>query len=111
MLDLDQRDIIDLLGNRTEASFAAAKAIYTDGANTVGYTIQGFSVDNDVQMRVNGTGDYYKTFQKFVDYYGKFDYADQLITAGYDGTSVELNGLTFDFSNYETLDGRAGTCY
>lgn len=108
LLDLDQRDIVLLLENYTDASFTTAKGIYTAGANSVGYSLRNFSINNDKQMRVNGDGEYYVTFQKFVDYYGSFDYADKLISAAYDATSVDLGGKEFDFSTY-SFEGRAGT--
>jgi hypothetical protein len=108
MLDLDQQDIELLVDELTDESFAQAQEIYSNGKHSDGYSLQGFSINNNIQMKVNGTGSYYETFQKFVDYYGAFDYADQLIGAAYNKTSVELNGKSFDFSNYSFV-GRAGT--
>jgi hypothetical protein len=108
MLDLDQRDIELLIDELNDESFAQAQEIYTNGKHSDGYSLQGFSIYNNIQMKVNGNGSYYETFQKFVDYYGAFDYADHFISAAYNKTSVDLNGKSFDFSNYSFV-GRAGT--
>jgi hypothetical protein len=74
-------------------------------------TLQGFSSEADEKMRVNGVaeGPYYYTFQKFVDFYGIYDYADAFVSAALAGTSVTLNDKIFDFSSYG-FAGRAGTC-
>jgi hypothetical protein len=105
---LDQRDIAAFLADLTSESFVLAKEVYTNGKNSNGQTIQAFSTTANEQMRSNVTGDYLPTFQKYIDYYGAYDYADRIISAAYDGTSIEIDGKTFDFDNYNLM-GRAGT--
>jgi len=78
-----------------------------DTNNDNGRTIQGFSLGADTSMRVNGEGAYFATFQKFFDYYKRFDYADAFVIAALDGGATTLNGKTFDFTSY-SFTGKAG---
>jgi len=78
--------------------------------NDNGRTLQGFSTGADKSMRENGDGPYFSTFQKFYDYYGRFDYADAYVLAAFDGSAVTMNGKTFDFSSYDFV-GKAGTFF
>ena len=78
-----------------------------DTNNDNGRTIQGFSKGADQSMRVNGVGAYFTTFQKFFDYYGRFDYADAFVLAAFNGDAATLNGKTFDFTSYD-FTGKAG---
>ena len=83
--------------------FAAAKSVYTSGGvNTAngGFnsmskgkarTLQGFStkakaVMYDVLINDVSHGPY-RTYKKFFDYYGDYDYADKWVTAALDGTT------------------------
>ena len=61
-------------------------------------------------MKPVGSDDYFATFQPYVDYYGAYDYADKIITAAFDGTDVELNGKTWNFSQLG-YGGRARTYF
>ena len=107
-----------LVGTVTDGCYAATGNVTVGGQtysytyniasdNDNGRTLQGFSTKAETKMRVNGVGPYYKSFQKFVDYYGRVDYADAFVQAALDGTAVSLNDKTFDFSSY-TFTGRAG---
>jgi hypothetical protein len=53
------------------------------------------------------SADYYESFKPFVAYYGDYAYADKIISAAFDGTSVTLNGKTFNLDQLD-FDGRAG---
>ena len=70
-------------------------------ANTNGLTLQSLSTNANVEMRVNESGEFYPDFQKFYDYYGTADYANQIIQAAFAKTAVTLNGRVFDFSGYD----------
>lgn len=108
LLDLDQRDIETLLGALTEDSLGLAREIYKNGKNSQGYTIQELSLGSDAYMSRNGTvGEYFATYQKFVDFYGTFDFAHAIISAAFEGNTVELNEHSFYFSAYGVV-GRAG---
>lgn len=74
--------------------------------NKNGRTIRGFSTD-DSKHRVNGSGEYYKDYAAFVEYYGATDYADKWVTAAFTGTNARLNGGNADFTSYGD-DGRVG---
>ena len=50
------------------------------------------------------------TFFQFFNYYGVSDYSDKIVQAAFTKTSVDLNGKTFDFSNYD-IEPRAGMFY
>ena len=57
------------------------------------------------------TAPYFADFQKFFDYYGSFNYADQIITAAFDGTNTNLvNGDVDIQSAGLDMDGRMGKC-
>ena len=51
-------------------------------------------------MRVNGDGDYYVDFQKFVNYYGRFDYADNWIQAAFSGSRTDFTNGNQDFTGF-----------
>ena len=50
----------------------------------------------------------YKDYQKFVDYYGEYDYANQFITAAYNAAPTSFVNGNADFSTYVGI-GRVGT--
>jgi hypothetical protein len=53
------------------------------------------------------SADYFATFKPFVDYYGDYAYADKIISGAFDGSSVTLNGKSWNFGELD-FDGRAG---
>lgn len=94
-----------------QGCFAASGSITIDGIGTPfeyaysptldndnGRTIKGFSTGADTKMRVNGSGNYYVDFQKFFDYYGRFDYADHWIQTAFSGTLADFPLGWADFS-------------
>ena len=96
-------------GSITVGSKVAAYSynIATDNQN--GRTLQSFSQKADKEMRDRQTGNYYPDFQKFFDYYGRFDYADAIATAAFTATSINLNGKTFAFTSF-SFNARKGKC-
>ena len=95
-IDLDQQAI------QVEAkayNFATATSIYTSGGVNIpngGYnsmsnggaarTLQGFSTKAKAKMYDIPSGPY-KTYKKFYDYYGDFDYANRWVMAALYGTT------------------------
>lgn len=74
-----------------------AYTVLTDNNNE--RTLQGFSQDANSRMRPGGNPQepyfttfqpFFTTFQPFFDYYGTFDYADQIVTAGFEGGNTNL---------------------
>lgn len=59
-------------------------------------TIQGFSTAAEDKM---GTCDAcpYKMYEKFYDYYGSYDYANQLVLAAFAGSDTNFNNFNNDF--------------
>lgn len=55
-------------------------------------TLQGFSLDADTLFRVGAipSNPYIDSFQPFVDYYGRADYADHIIQASIMGIDTEM---------------------
>jgi hypothetical protein len=60
-------------------------------------TIAGFSTDAKDKMWD------FDTYTKFVDYYGEYDYADQIITAAFNGGKTNLKNGNNDFSVYSGI--------
>ena len=95
-LDLDQRAIVTQVGTYY---WDAAEEIYKNGGsnagNSCGYnscskgrarTLQKFSIYAKGRMWDIPSGPY-KTYKKFYEYYGDFDYADKWVMAALDGTT------------------------
>ena len=74
--------------------------------NDNGRTIQGFSTGADSKMRKNGSGDYYVDFQKFFDYYGRYDYADHWIQSAFSSGRTDFPNGIADFTGVSAA-GRA----
>lgn len=72
-------------------------------------TIQGFSTSAETKMRRSEDSPYYLTYQKFYDYYGRFDYADHWVLSAFAGgaTSFPTQNGNADFSTFEEK-GRVG---
>ena len=84
--------------------------VETDNNN--GRTLQGFSTGANTRMRPGDdtSAPYFSDFQKFFNYYGTYDYADKIITAGLEGTNANLaNGNILLQSSGIGMDGRVGT--
>lgn len=76
------------------------------------HTIQGYSIHANGKFRPDGNSrPYMEDFQKYVDYYGMYDYADQIITAAFpldnktntDASSQQpfvFKSGTFDFASF-----------
>lgn len=66
-------------------------------------TIQGFSTSAETKMRRSEDSPYYLTYQKFYDYYGRFDYADHWVLSAFAGgaTSFPTQNGNADFSTFE----------
>jgi hypothetical protein len=103
----------------TEGCFASSGSItLTDQPKTLGYTydvtteninfrtIAGFSIDAKAEMYSCDTCPY-PHYLKFAKYYGKFDYADHIITSAFDGISTDMSNGDMNFKLYST-DGQTG---
>ena len=104
-IDLDQKAIVTNVG---AYNFSEAKTIYSSGhangtdwaiSNSCGYnscskgaarTLRGFSTNAKARMYDKSdkcVGCPYKTYLKFYEYYGDFDYADKWVMAALDNTT------------------------
>lgn len=98
-----------VLGGQT---FAYSYDVLSDNRNE--RTLQGFSTTAEEKMyRCENCP--YVTFEKFYQYYGAFDYANQWVMAAFDGRSTTFSKGNADFSGYSET-GRAeaikkGTAY
>jgi len=77
-------------------------------------TIQGFSTGAEGKMGTCETCPY-PTFQKFFDYYGSYDYANQLVLAAFAGSKTNFENFNNDFGLYD-YEGKSeiikkGTAY
>merc|ERR1740138_1934406 len=117
-IDLDQKALQDAIATKNAdksvrvADFRAAKTIYTSGGtsetNDCGAgvmknscskgsarTLQGFSTKAKKVMYEDCPGCPYKTYKKFYDYYGDYDYADKWVMAALEGkTYIPANAGT-----------------
>lgn len=87
--------------------------VATDNNN--GRTISGFSTGARDKMRIGCKGCPYTDFQYFYDYYGKDNYADEWVSAAFEGRQTDFTRGNADFSRYG-LDGKEqvikkGTAY
>ena len=79
--------------------------------NDNGRTLKKFSTDANTRMRPGDDTSkaYFTDFQKFVNYYNAFDYADKIISAGFDGTNTNLANGDVNLQSAGTgFDGRLG---
>ena len=79
--------------------------VLTDNVN--GITTRGFSITARDDMYVCESTCPYVDFDKFVNYYGEFDYADQWVQSAYDTTLTVFDNGNADFRNYYT-PGKTG---
>jgi len=98
-----------------EGSDIAIPYTYVREDTSNGRTIRGFSTSAENKMRAFDTQEYYADFQKFVDYYGTATYADEWITAGFDGVQTQFTNGNGDFTAYSpearTQIIKKGTAY
>ena len=95
----------------TSGCFAATGTLVIDGAN-VGYkydplvdnvakrTIAGFSTSAQKKMAECGNCPY-PTYQKYYEYYGAYDYANQIVLAGFEGSRTTFSNFNNDFGIYD----------
>ena len=95
------------LSPNTDGCFAATGTFEIDGVGDYAYsydqlsnnvnkrTIAGFSTSAQETMAD------YPMYQTFVDYYGAYDYANQIILAAFSGDKTNLQNFNNDFSLYE----------
>lgn len=100
----------------TDGCFAASGTLNIDGEGTFTYTydplidnnngrtLQGFSTEARAKMH-DCPNCPYATYEKFYQYYGAFDYADQWVMAAFDGQSTKFANGNADFGLYG-FDGR-----
>ena len=105
-IDLDQKALQDAVSDKSgkTSDFVTAKTIYTSGGTSAtndcgagvmknscskgsARTLQGFSTKAKAVMYDDCPGCPYKTYKKFYDYYGDYDYADKWVLAALDGTT------------------------
>jgi hypothetical protein len=94
----------------TDGCFAAAGTM-TVGASEVAYTynpltnngnkrtIQGFSTSAQSKMAECANCPY-KMYEAFYDYFGQYDYANQIVMAAFEGTSTNFKNFNNDFGLY-----------
>lgn len=82
--------------------------VYRDNSNAI--TVQKFSTEASSRMRpgTDGSRPYYTDFQKFVDYYGAYDYADKWIMAALKGNPTDFTNGNADFAGLTDFHARKG---
>ena len=127
-LDLDQKALQDAVSDKSgkTSDFVTAKTIYTSGGTSAtndcgagvmknscskgsARTLQGFSTKAKAVMYdvlINGVSHGpYKTYKKFYDYYGDYDYADKWVLATLDGTTyTPANAGTTHAPGFKSTD-------
>jgi hypothetical protein len=96
----------------TEGCFAESGTLSIEGEGTFTYTynvtsdnsndrtIQGFSTEAQEKMH-DCEFCPYVTYEKFYQYYGAFDYADQWVMAAFDGDSTSFANGNANFGQYD----------
>ena len=81
--------------------------------NTNRRTIQGFSTNADTLMRVGGIdgNPFYGSFQPFIDYYGRADYADHIIQSAVVNNNTDLLNGNFNMKSAEYSQKAAARKY
>jgi hypothetical protein len=81
--------------------------------NRNGRTLQYFSSTANTRMRLGGPDDdYFPAFETFFNYYGAFDYADQIVTAALEGRDTNLARGDFNLeAALAGFDAREGKEY
>lgn len=83
--------------------------------NKNGRTIAGFSTSAYDKMYQGCKGCPYSEYIKYYEYYGEYDYANQWVTAAFDGTSTNFKNGNANFGSYgfsgRTEGVKKGTVY
>ncbi|GKY92512.1 hypothetical protein MPSEU_000221500 [Mayamaea pseudoterrestris] len=76
---------------------------YTSVVNTNARTIRGFSINANERYRPaeDTSNPFFPDFQKFVDYYGTYDYADKWISGALLGEDAGLKNGNVDFASID----------
>jgi hypothetical protein len=105
----------------TVGCLAASGSVAIDGVGDSSYTynpltdninkrsIQGFSTAAQSKM-AECENCPYKMYQKFYDYYGQYDYANQIVLAAMSGQNTNFDNFNMDMGLYG-YDGRERKCY
>lgn len=100
----------------TDGCFAPSGTMTVDGGAEVSYTynvltdnsakrtIQGFSTSAQSKM-AECENCPYKVYEMFYDYYGAYDYANQIVLAAYEKKATNFKNFDNDFGLYD-FDGR-----
>jgi len=100
----------------TAGCLAPAGSITIDGKNDISYTydplvnnvakrtIQGFSTSAQNKMAECANCPY-PLYKMFYEYYGQYDYANQIVLAAFAGSKTRFDNFNNDFSSY-SYDGR-----
>lgn len=95
----------------TDGCFAESGTVNIDGVGDVAYSydvnedninkrsIQGFSTAAQEKMYECDNCPY-KTYEKFYDYYGEYDYANQMILAAFTSSETNFDNFNNDFGLY-----------
>lgn len=85
----------------------AYKYLLTENTNHL--TLASLSTEDNKRMRPSKEEPYFESFQPFVHYFGTFDYANQIILAGYQAKDTDLKRDNFYMASQEKDYGaRAG---
>jgi hypothetical protein len=102
----------------TDGCFASSGSLTIDGEGSHTYTydpltnndnertLQGFSLQAQEKMHECANCPY-ATYEKFYQYYGVFDYANQWVLAAFDGAQTAFDNGNANFGSY-SFDGRTG---
>lgn len=105
-----------LVTTNTNGCFAASGTFSINGVGDVGYsydvntgnvnkrTIAGFSTSAQSKM-YECKNCPYQLYEKFYDYYGAYDYANQIVLAAFGGQKTNFKNFNNDFGLYST-EGR-----
>ena len=96
-------------GSVTVGAFGDVAYSYNVASDNLnGRTIQGFSTDAKAKMYECEFCPY-KTYEKFYDYYGAFDYANQWVLSAFNQGSTDFTNGKADFSKFgdEGLNGKS----
>jgi len=100
----------------TQGCFAASGSVSIDGKTDVDYTydplvnnvakrtIQGFSTSAQKKMAECANCPY-PMYDKFYQYYGQYDYANQIVLAAFGGSKTNFKNFNNDFGLYD-YDGK-----
>ena len=104
-IDLDQLAMETTL---SAGDWTVATQWYSNGGNSLSEsTLQGFSTSAKKKMYDCPIGCPYKTYSKFYDYYGDYDYADKWVSAALSGTDMSFTSGKHGPNNFATFGAAA----